>query len=391
MTTASASSAGHIAENLISFARLLRRAGLPVGSGQVLDAIRAVAVIGLDSREDLYWCLFSLFVTSHRQHELFDQAFHIYWRNPRLRERLLGAMLPQMADAEAPESAALSRRVREALAAPAEPGEDASQEVSFEVDARHTASAVERLQEKDFEAMSTEEEAEARRLLATLRLPLPEARTRRFRRSERPGRADMRATLRSALRNPGAIRLRFRQPLRRPAPIVMLCDISGSMGHYSRMLLHFMHALTNERQRVHSFVFGTRLSNISRYLRQRDVDTALAQTGAAVLDWSGGTRIGACLRRFNVDWSRRVLGGGALTLLITDGLERDDESLLDQEMARLARSSRRLVWLNPLLRYEGFEPRAAGIRAMLPHVDEFRSAHNIASLSALAAVLAGEG
>lgn len=382
--------AGHLVENLASFARLLRRAGLPVGSGQVLDAIRAVSVIGLDSREDLYWCLFSLFVTSHRQRELFDQAFHIYWRNPRLRERLLGAVLPTVTGEEIPESSALSRRVREALSTPAAAATDSVQEISLEVDARHTASASERLQEKDFEAMSAEEEAEARRMLARLRLPLPEIRSRRFRRSERPGRADMRATLRSALRQPDAIRLHYSRPLRRPVPIVVLCDISGSMSHYSRMFLHFMHALSNERRRVHAFVFGTRLSNISRYLCQRDVDAALASTGTAVLDWSGGTRIGECLRQFNVHWSRRVLGGGALTLLISDGLERDDAGQLDSEMARLARSSRRLIWLNPLLRYESFEPRAAGIRAMLPHVDEFRSAHNIASLSSLVSVLAGD-
>jgi uncharacterized protein with von Willebrand factor type A (vWA) domain len=198
----------------------------------------------------------------------------------------------------------------------------------------------------------------------------------------------MRATLRAQLRaGPGIIPLARKAPRVRPPPLVALCDISGSMARYSRMLLHFLHALATARDRVHSFVFGTRLTNISRQLKNRDVDLALDRVAATVEDWEGGTRIGACLHDFNRNWSRRVLGQGAVVLLITDGLDRQHDERLAKEAERLGKSCRRLIWLNPLLRYDGFEPKATGVRAILPHVDEFRATHNLESLEALATAL----
>ena len=201
-----------------------------------------------------------------------------------------------------------------------------------------------------------------------------------LRRDPRGARADMRATLRAALRSGGLIELKRKSRRTPPAAARRLCDISGSMSRYSRVFLHFMHAITNDRDRVFTFVFGTRLTNITRYLRYRDVDLALDRVAEAVDDWSGGTRIGHCLAEFNRLWSRRVLGQGAVVLLITDGLDRDAGTGLAHEMDRLHRSCRRLIWLNPLLRYEGFEPRSLGMRAMLPYVDEFRPVHNLESL-----------
>jgi uncharacterized protein with von Willebrand factor type A (vWA) domain len=225
-------------------------------------------------------------------------------------------------------------------------------------------------------------------MLARLRLPLPEPPTRRYQPSPSGRRIDLRATLRQSVRAGGhLLALERRKPRRRPPPLVVLCDISGSMGRYSRMLLHFLHAVTNDRDRVHSFLFGTRLTNITRQLRTRDIDLALDRVGQAVQDWSGGTRIGAALHEFNRVWSRRVLGQGAVVLLITDGLDRDAGDGLGHEMERLHQSCRRLVWLNPLLRWDGFAPKSSGIRAMLPHVDEFRPVHNLASLAALASAL----
>ena len=198
----------------------------------------------------------------------------------------------------------------------------------------------------------------------------------------------MRATLRAGLRSGGAvIPLKFRKRARRHPPLVILCDISGSMSRYSRMLLHFVHAITNDRDRVHSFVFGTRLTNITRFLRQRDVDIAVEQITEQVEDWSGGTRIGVTLKEFNAIWSRRVLGQGAVVLFISDGLDRDAGVDLDAEMERLHKSCRRLIWLNPLLRFDGFEPKSRGIKAILPHVDDFRTVHNLNSLADLADVL----
>ncbi|MGH6918100.1 MAG: vWA domain-containing protein [Geminicoccaceae bacterium] len=244
------------------------------------------------------------------------------------------------------------------------------------------------LQRKDFEQMSADEIARAKALIRGMRLPIRALPTRRFRPEPRGRRVDLRRTLRQSLRGGGAmIDLARKRRLRRHPPLVILCDISGSMERYSRMLLHFMHAVTNDRDRVHCFVFGTRLTNISRQLRQRDVDLALARVGEQVLDWSGGTRIGHCLHAFNRVWSRRVLAQGAVVLLITDGLDRDAGAGLEREIERLHKSCRRLIWLNPLLRYEGYAPIATGSRAIIKHVDDFRPVHNLESLAQLTEAL----
>lgn len=219
-----------------------------------------------------------------------------------------------------------------------------------------------------------------------LRLPIPDAPTRRFRTAPTGERIDMRATLRAMVRT-GAIDLRHRRRVHKHPPLVVLCDISGSMGVYARMLLHFLHAITNDRDRVHTFLFGTRLTNVTREMAHRDPDEALARVSRAAEDWSGGTRIGQVLHTFNRLWSRRVLGQGATVLLITDGLDRDGGAGLPEEMERLHRSCRRLIWLNPLLRFDAFEPKSAGIRAMLPHVDDFRPVHSLDSLAQLVAAL----
>lgn len=378
---------GRLADNIMHFARVLRSAGMPVGSDRVLHAIRSVRQIGIGTREDFYWSLAANLVSKREQIEIFDQAFHIFWRNPRIMEKLLGAMLPAVETGYPAQPEEASRRLLEALAGGREPAGSHAEEQEREVDAVLTFSAAETLRKKDFEKMSSLELLEARRAIARLRLPVPCVPTRRFVQSQRGRVIDMRATLRASLRNRAVIPLRYRERRQRHPPVVILCDISGSMSRYSRMFLHFMHALTNDRDRVHAFVFATRLTNISRQLRKRDVDEALEGVTGMVQDWAGGTRIGACLQQFNLLWSRRVLGQGAITLLVSDGLDRESSVLLDAQMARLARSSRRLIWLNPLLRYADFEPRAQGIRAMLPHVDEFRPVHNLDSLFRLVELL----
>jgi hypothetical protein len=224
--------------------------------------------------------------------------------------------------------------------------------------------------------------------MANLRLPIPPVRVRRLRPDPRGPRIDLRGTLRASLRGSAdVIPLRRRAQRHEHPPLVVLCDISGSMSRYSRMFLHFLHAITNDRDRVHTFLFGTRLTNITRHLRHRDVDVSLSQVARAVADWSGGTRIGAALTEFNLRWSRRVLGHNAMVLLISDGLDRDAGAGLSEAIERLHKSCRRLIWLNPLLRYEGFEPVATGVRAMLPHVDAFLPAHSVESLTDLGRAL----
>jgi uncharacterized protein with von Willebrand factor type A (vWA) domain len=382
---------GRLAENIMHFARLLRAAGLPIGPDRVIDAVRAVEVVGLDRRDDFYWTLSAVFLDRREQFEVFDQAFHIFWRDPRLLERAMAMAMPEDFVQEGKDEKPLNARISEALQAGLQQNEAGKKdEEKVELDATLTFSEREVLQRADFETMTNEEIAQAKALIARMRLPIENIRTRRFRADADGPRVDLRATMRASLRGGSQIiTLKRRSPRFRHPPLVVLCDISGSMNRYSRMFLHFLHAITNDRDRVHTFVFGTRLTNVTRCLRHRDVDVAMGGVAEIVADWSGGTRIGASIREFNLRWSRRVLGQNAEVLLITDGLDSDTGHGLAEEMDRLHRSCRRLIWLNPLLRYEGFEARPAGIRAMLPHVDDFLPAHNLQSLVDLAAVLDG--
>ena len=377
---------GKLAENVMHFARVLRAAGLPIGPDRVVDALRALETTGIERREDFYWTLAAVFLSKREQQELFDQAFHIFWRDPQLLERIMSLLLPQVygrtGQAETPQTA---KRLSEALYSKRERQQQEEQRQEIEIDASLTFSPSELLQHADFETMTSVELAQAKKLIARLRLPIPEVRTRRFRPDTRGARIDLPATLRASLRG-GAqiIALKRRSRVTRHPPLVVLCDISGSMSRYSRMFLHFLHAITNDRDRVHTLVFGTRLTNITRHLRNRDVDIAMNRVASAIQDWAGGTRIGVCLEEFNRNWSRRLLGQNAVVLLISDGLDRDVGEGLGAQMERLHKSCRKLVWLNPLLRYEGFQPRPSGVRAMLPHVDAFMPVHNIDSLVDLA-------
>ena len=387
------SEGGLLAVNVMHFGRALRAAGLPIGTGQILDALRALAATGLGSRADLYWTLFAVFVKRADQRELFDQTFHIFWRDPQLLERLMQLMLPTLEADNAPESpkSDVNKRVADAMAPQKRPGAgegEEPQEEQIELDAVMTYSADEILQTKDFEDMTADEIARAKRAMQRLALPIAKVATRRFDPDPHGARVDMRRTLRGSLRGGGAVidlekkTRRYRHP-----PLVTLCDISGSMSRYSRLLLHFLHALTNDRDRVHTFLFGTALTNVTRQLENRDIDVALDKIGEACTDWSGGTRIGTCLARFNRVWGRRVLTQGAVVLLITDGLDRDAGRGLEKEMDRLQRSCRELIWLNPLLRFEGYAPLASGAKAMIRHVDAFHSVHNLESLDQLAHIM----
>ena len=378
-------SPGRLAENILYFARALRVAGIPVGPGAVLDALEAVKVAGIGTKEDFYWTLHAVFVKRHEHSVLFDQAFRIFFRRRGYIDQMLAMMMPQApAPPQAPQPG--STRVHEALFSGLDDKLKRQREV--ELDTRMTVSDREVLQRKDFAQMTSAEIAAAKEAMKRLVLPLAELRTRRLAPHRHGHLIDIRRTLRASMKGGGDfIDLRFIGPKTKPPPLVALLDISGSMSQYSRIFLHFLHALTDARRRVSTFLFGTRLTNVTRALRERDPDDALAACSASVPDWSGGTRIASSLRGFNKLWARRVLTQGAVVLLITDGLERDADDTLAFEIDRLHRSCRRLVWLNPLLRFEGFEARARGIRAMLPHVDEFRPIHNLESMAGLVAAL----
>lgn len=381
---------GRLAANVLSFARLLRATGMRIGPGRVIEALRALDAVDVTRREDFYWALHAVFVHRGEDRELFREAFARFWRDPFGPEEAMAALLPRADVLRKAAGAGASRRVAEAFGRRGgsrrrpRPREQQQPEVEMSL----TYSPREVLRTRDFREMSAEEIEAAKRAVETMRLPLPALPTRRFRPTTAGARVDARRMLRASLRAGAShIPLQWRRRRTRRPALVVLCDVSGSMERYSRMFLHFLHALTNRDDRVHVFLFGTRLTNVTRHLRHRDVDEALRRVGEAVEDWSGGTRIGACLEAFNLRWSRRVLGQGAVVLLISDGLDRDEAVGLEREVERLRRSCRRLIWLNPLLRYEAFEPRARGIRAILPHVDDFRPVHNLESLEGLARAL----
>ena len=382
---------GRLAENIVYFARALRAAGIPVGPGSVLDALEAVRAAGIGTKEDFYWTLHAVFVKRHDHSVLFDQAFKIFFRKRGYLEQLIAMMSPEMTGAQAaaqqPEA---SQRVLDALFSGAEKQEREKDQV--EVDARFTVSDREVLEKKDFAQMTAAEVAAAKDAIKNLVLGFDEVKTRRLTPNPHGHRIDLRRTLRASLKAGGAvIDLKYRGRKTKVPPIVALLDISGSMSQYTRLFLHFLHAITDERKRVSTFLFGTRLTNVTRALKEKDPDEALAACSASVLDWSGGTRIATSLAHFNKQWSRRVLTQGAVVLLFTDGLERDPDERLGFEIDRLHRSCRRLVWLNPLLRFEGFEAKARGIKVMLPHVDELRPIHNLESMRDLCRALSVHG
>jgi uncharacterized protein with von Willebrand factor type A (vWA) domain len=395
---------GRLAENLVHFTRVLRVAGLPVGPGQMLDALAAVRLVGVMRREDWRAALAAVLVKRREHREVFDQAFAAFWRDPDLLGKVLAAMLPHVQGRyDAP---TVSPRVAQGLSPhrkPSRPGVPQDQDPEL---LAFGGSPTERLQQTDFERMTAEEWQAVARMLETLPMPVEPQRIRRYRSAAR-GSVDPRATLRAALRTGGdALALRYRRHVRRAPPLVVLCDISGSMQRYSRMFLHWLHGMVQRASNVSVFLFGTRLTPVTRLLRTRDVDAALAAVAAGVHDWSGGTRIAAALERFNRDWSRRLLAQRAVVLLVTDGLECDDDEdagdgaqdafgtrrrasveRLALAAERLSKSCSELIWLNPLLRYEGFEPKAAGVRALLPSVDRHIPVHNLAAYAQLAAAL----
>lgn len=384
---------GKLAENVLHFGRALRAAGLPVGTGRAIDAARAVQAAGFGNRKDFYHTLAACFTSRPEHRAVFDQCFYMFWRDPEILERMLSMLIPEtQAPAFEKEKQAAAQRASEALMDGA--GDSRSnverEHEEIEFDASLTFSTDEKLKSRDFEQMSAAEVAAAKRAIARLDLPVRPLVSRRTEPSVDGPLPDWRRTMRASLRG-AAPRLERRQRRIRWPALVALCDISGSMASYSRMLLHFLHAAANAKgagwSQVHVFTFGTRLTNITRHLRHKDIDEALTLAGTEAMDWEGGTRIGTCLDTFNRNWSRRVLGRGAVVLLITDGLDREDPGLLGRAAERLHLSANRVIWLNPLLRWDGFQAKAQGIRSLLPHVDSFVSAHNVDSLERLADTL----
>ncbi len=383
--------AGRLAENITFFARALREAGLPIGPGAVLDAVEAVEAARIGTKHDFYWTLHAVFVKKHEHSVVFEQAFGLFWKRRALIEKIIATLSPHSPGAPPDDKKPDAGALRAAQALLKQSQQEEIKEEQIEFNARLTMSEREILQRKDFAQMTADEVRSARRLIDQMQMPDDWVETRRFKPDPRGRRIDARRSLRTVLRSGGqAMVLEKRERGLVHPPVVAICDISGSMAEYTRTFLHFLHALTDKRRHVETFLFGTRLTNVTRALRRRDPDDALARCSEEVKDWAGGTRISTSLHRFNVDWSRRVLTQGAIVLLFTDGLERDGVEALGREMDRLHRSCRKLVWLNPLLRWDGFEAKAEGIRAMLPYVDEFRPIHNLHAMKVLVEALSAK-
>lgn len=376
-------SSGNLLHNCVLFGRLLRGLGMEVTPAQLLDVVESLQYISIGSRQDFKAGLAALLVKRRQQQAVFDAAFEAFWQAPpseNVKELDLGSLARRRRRQGQPQLA------HAAADAPAD--QESGEQPEPYLDKIQTYSEIEILRQRDFAALDADELAAVRKLLNAIAWELPPRRTRRKEPVARRGLFDMRRTLRQNLRHGGeVIRLAHRAPRAKPRPVVVLCDISGSMERYSRILLQFLYGVSARLGRVESFVFSTRLTRITRQLHYRDVDLALAEASRAVHDWAGGTRIGEAIKTFNYGWARRVLNQGAVVLIISDGWDRGDISLLDNEMARLHRSAYRVIWLNPLLGETGYQPLVRGMQAALPHIDLFLPVHNLASLEQLARVL----
>ncbi len=371
---------GYLLGHVLRFGRLLRTMGVDVSLSQMIDLVEALRFVPITERRDFYYTARALLVTRREDIPVFDQAFALFWR--------------MAGEGDVPADASRTHLRRARL-----PTQDISAQVgegdddTLLVEHFMTYSPLEVLRHKDFAEMTWEEIQEAKRAIAALEWKLGMRRTRRYRRAPK-GRLHLRRILRDNLRYGGEpVCLAYRTRVCQPRPLVVLCDISGSMERYTRMLLHFVHALSHglKEVNVEAFVFGTRLTRITHHLRHRDVDESLDEVSRAVEDWAGGTRIGEAIKTFNFHWARRVLGRGAVVLIISDGWDRGNVDLLRREMARLQRSAYRLIWLNPLLGSENYQPIQQGMSAALPYVDDFLPVHNLASLEQLAEVLSSIG
>ena len=409
------SAAASLARRLVQFARALHRAGAAVSPSQTATLFEALQYTGVARRDDLYYMARSTLITRHEDAPLFDRLFAQFFGRSLLQFSIdgqpnaaaagedgashgerTGEVSPEP-DREGEEGSQRSGQPRLPLATEAgrdtsEAKDDQSPESDEEADAVDRSgsySGAEVLRRRDFSDLDRDQQRAVLRLMSRLRLHLVPRVTRRTRPAPRGQRFDLRRSVRGSLRTGGEIiTWRRRQRSTRPRPVVLLCDVSGSMSIYSRMLLQFLHAARQQFPQVEVFVFSTRLTSITRQLRSRQPEAALAAVSEVVHDWAGGTRIGDSLGHFNRHWARRVLGRGAIVLLISDGWDRGDVGQLRQEVAHLQRASYRLFWLNPLLGMPGYRPLTRGLLAALPHVDAFLPAHNLESFDHLADVLA---
>ena len=373
---------GQLLRNIVLFGRLLRALGMEVTPTQILDLVEGLKHIDLGCREDFKNTARTILVNQYDHLALFDRAFDLFWQAREKNELALLDVSELNSQPPAEEEGVSSGETGR------EEGGSEEKETQPEVETAYTYSAVEALRHKDFAELTPEELAEVKRLLQAMAWDLERRRTRRKAPALLGRYPDMRRTLRLNLRYGGEpLKLAWRRRKQKRRPLVVICDISGSMQRYTRVLLKFIYVISNGLEKVEAFVFSTRLTRVTRYLKVGDIDAALDGVTAAVCDWAGGTRIGESLKTFNYEWGRRVLGQGAIILVISDGWDRGNINLLRREMNRLQLSCRRLIWLNPLLGSPNYKPLTRGIQTALPYVDDFLPVHNLKSLEELGLLL----
>ena len=376
---------GNLLRNCVLFGRMLRGLGVEITPTQMVDLVDSLRHVNIGQRQDFKNSARTVLISRREHLPLFDQAFDLFWQ-ARERDALLEMNLGELLQKPQEQKIEVYRRSPEK-----ENGEKPPLDEEPEEERVLTYSDLEILRQKDFSRLDQEEMAAVRRMMLKTEWRLEPRRTRRTVRSTRGDILDLRRTVRQNLRHGGELlRLARKERKVKRRPVVLICDISGSMERYSRVLLQFIYVVTSHLDRVESFVFSTRLTRITRELRRRNIDDALREASAVVHDWAGGTRIGEAIKSFNYEWARRVLGQGAIVMIISDGWDRGDIELLEREMDRLHRSCHRLIWLNPLLGAVDYQPLVRGIKAAMPHIDDFLPVHNLASLEQLAELLAAQ-
>jgi uncharacterized protein with von Willebrand factor type A (vWA) domain len=367
-------------ENFLRFIRLLRKSGVKIGSQSSIDALNSIKTLNIGSRNEFYWALHSNLINKKEDTEIFDQCFYLFWQNPKILQQMFNLLLPQIGTQKAPESNKKQlKRISDNFQKKNRNVEnDKKDEIIF--DAQMSWSNKSTLNSKDFEMMSLDEIHQAEKEIKKILIRTKTKISRRWERKENSSKIYTKYTMKKSVKNNGIIQLAFKDKIKKFKPIVILIDISGSMESYSRIMLFLSHLLIQQFKDVEIFTFGTKLTRITQFLKNKDVDLSLDKVGKSVNDWAAGTKITSSIKDFNLNWSRRILTQNQTLILITDGLERDDSQNLDFEINRLSLFANNIIWLNPLLRYKKFEPKVYSIKTILRHVDKHVPIHNLNSI-----------
>jgi len=370
-------------DNLVRFIRLLRKSGVNIGTESSINVLKAIKSLKIGTRDEFYWGLHSSLINKNEDRELFDQCFYLFWQNPKIMEQMFNLLLPQIGKQSAPKNQKkkLKRIEDNILKKPSNTDIERRNEIKF--DSEMSWSNKSMIKSKDFEMMSLNEIKNAQKEIKKLLFHFKKYKSRRWEKKENGSRISQKDTLRKSIRNNAFINLLKKSQIKKNKPLVLLIDISGSMENYSRIMLFFSHLLINIHKNVEVFIFGTKLTRITKFFQNNDIDFALNKVGNLVTDWSAGTKIASSLAEFNQNWSRRILAQNQTLLFISDGLDRDNEKNLEFEVKRLSLFSSKFIWLNPLLRFSKFEPKVKSIKIILKYVDDFVPIHNIKSIESL--------